>query len=67
MKKGSFNLDREKKWNLTTLCRISSFFFLSLQIFLYQRLVGLQRREKIGRAVKNDRTGREMGMACKHH
>lgn len=43
------------------------FFFMSLQIFLYQRLAGLQRREKIGQAVKNSRAGREMGIACKHH
>ena len=43
------------------------FFFMSLQIFLYQRLAGLQRREKTGQAVKNSRAGREMGIACKHH
>ena len=40
---------------------------MSLQIFLYQKLAGLQRREKIGQAVKNSRAGREMGIACKHH
>ena len=45
----------------------SDFFFMSLQIFLYQRLAGLQRREKIGQAVKNSRAGREMGIACQHH
>ena len=67
MKKGSFNLDREKNGISLLFVESQVFFFLSLQIFLYQRLVGLQRREKIGRAVKNDRTGREMGMACKHH
>ena len=40
MEKGLFNFD-QKKLNLTTFCRISRFFFMSLQIFLYQEFAGL--------------------------
>ena len=42
MEKGSFNFDREKiESRHYTFCRISRFFFMSLQIFLYQGLAGL--------------------------
>ena len=41
MEKGSFNFDREKIESHYTFCRISRFFFMSLQIFLYQGLADL--------------------------
>ena len=38
MEKG---FDRGTKQNLTIFCRISRFFFMGLQIFLYQGLAGV--------------------------
>ena len=41
MEKGLFNFDREKIESHYTFCRISRFFSMSLQIFLYEGLAGL--------------------------
>ena len=41
MEKGFFLILIEEKKNLTTFRRISRYFFMGLQIFLYQGLAGL--------------------------